>query len=279
MGVVDTILSVYRSLSTDHLTQGETVMKLLPTIGLILLGLAIGFVVTWAFRIGPSVGLFVGVMLVIAGAIAGFVVEWYIDEAYRANRDQIAINVQATMPEIVPQGEPTLLAGFLTQREEELRTLREKLSTTEQGLTECRLKREEQARELESMPGLKTKLTALEAELVAWKLKPSEIQAKLESAQLALADFRQRQESHLAELDLLRNFKAKIEAKPDDLTVIKGIGKVYQRKLSDIGITTLQQLSTSDPARIRRMLGVKDWQAVDIASWVIQAMDWVQRVS
>lgn len=254
-------------------------MKLLPTIGLILLGVALGFAVTWAFRIGPSVGLFVGAMLLIAGAIAGFVVEWFIDEAYRANRDQIAINVQATMPEVAPQGEPAVLAGFLTQREEELRALREKLSTTEQALTECRLKREEQARELENVPGLKAKLTTLESELADWKLKPNEIQAKLESAQLALADFRQRQESHLAELDQLRSFKAKIEAKPDDLTVIKGIGKVYQRKLYDIGITSLQQLSTSDPARIRRMLGVKEWQAVDVASWVIQAMDWVQRVS
>jgi predicted flap endonuclease-1-like 5' DNA nuclease len=254
-------------------------MKYLPNLILILLGLVIGFIVTWAFRIGPSVGLFVGVMLVLAGAIAGFFAEWYIDEAHRKNRDQIEIKVQASIPEGLPQSEATVLAGFLTQRDGEVRELRDKLSATEQALTECRFQREEQARELEGLPSLKARLTGLESELVDWKLKPNEIQAKLESAQLALADFHQRQEVHLAELDQLRNFKAKIEAKPEDLTVIKGIGKIYQRRLYDIGITTMQQLSTSDPARLRRMLGVKPWQAADVASWVIQAMDWIQRVA
>ncbi len=35
-----------------------------------------------------TITLFVGVLLVVAGAVVGFVVEWLIDEAYRRNREQ-----------------------------------------------------------------------------------------------------------------------------------------------------------------------------------------------
>ena len=64
---------------------------------------------------------------------------------------------------------------------------------------------------------------------------------------------------------------------PDDLTVIKGIGLVYQWKLRDIGVGSYQQLATADPEQLRRMLDIKNWQRVNIASWIEQARDWAQR--
>ena len=58
---------------------------------------------------------------------------------------------------------------------------------------------------------------------------------------------------------------------PDDLTVIKGIGLVYQRKLRDLGIRSYHQLAGTDPEQLRQMLAIYPWQKVDIASWVEQA--------
>ena len=81
-----------------------------------------------------------------------------------------------------------------------------------------------------------------------------------------------------AQLDRLREeFEAYQRTHPDDLTVIKGVGPVYQWKLRDAGVNTYQQLTASDPDQLRRMLDIKEWQRVDIASWIEQARDWMQR--
>jgi predicted flap endonuclease-1-like 5' DNA nuclease len=42
---------------------------------------------------------------------------------------------------------------------------------------------------------------------------------------------------------------------PDDLKVIKGIGKVIERKLNEAGIYTFEQLGDLTPADLRRILG------------------------
>jgi predicted flap endonuclease-1-like 5' DNA nuclease len=77
---------------------------------------------------------------------------------------------------------------------------------------------------------------------------------------------------------LRRELEVYQQTHPDDLTQIKGIGKVYQRKLRDIGFSSFKQLADADPDQIRRMLGIKEWQRVDVSSWVQQARDWAQHV-
>lgn len=72
-------------------------------------------------------------------------------------------------------------------------------------------------------------------------------------------------------------YDAYIKTHPDDLTVIKGIGSVFQWKLRDIGINTFQQLAEADKDQIYRMLDVKNWQRVDIDAWMAQARDWASR--
>ena len=61
---------------------------------------------------------------------------------------------------------------------------------------------------------------------------------------------------------------------PDPLVSIRGIGRVYQRKLRELGINSFAQLAVTDPGHLRQALGVKPWQRVDIASWVRQAHEW-----
>jgi predicted flap endonuclease-1-like 5' DNA nuclease len=196
-------------------------MTIIIGLALVLLGLAIGFIVTWAFGVGASITLFVGVLLVVAGAIVGFVVEWLIDEAYRRNRELRNQLVQRGAPAVAvaagvgaagPESASDMLADFLHQRDEEVGELREQLSATH------------------------------------------------------------------AQLDGLSDeFEAYQRTHPDDMTVVKGIGPVYQWKLRDAGVNTYAQLAAADPEQLRRMLDIKDWQRVDIESWVEQARDWAQR--
>ena len=109
------------------------------------------------------------------------------------------------------------------------------------------------------------------------------------SASEAMADFLHRRDEELRDLrerlsatdtqmDALRQeFDAYQKTHPDDLTVIKGIGPVYQWKLRDAGFNTHKQLAAADPDQLRRMLDVKNWQRVNVEAWIGQARDWAQR--
>jgi predicted flap endonuclease-1-like 5' DNA nuclease len=199
-------------------------MSILFGVALVVLGLAVGFIVSWiAWSLGLEAdttrNLFVGVLLVVFGGIVGFVAEWLIDEAYRKNRElRQQLGQGAAMVAAVPVGEAmdetasATLADFLRQRDERAHELRDELASV--------------------------------------------------SAQI----------DHLrAEFDVYR------QTHPDDLTVIKGVGPVYQWKLRDAGVHTYKDLASSDPAQLRRMLDVKSWQRVNIESWIEQARDWAAR--
>ena len=194
-------------------------MTIIIGLALVLLGLAVGFIVTWAFGVGATVTLFVGVLLVVAGAVVGFIVEWLIDEAYRKNRElrrqlgQREGSVVAVGASVSGESSASeTLADFLHRRDEEVRALREQVSTAH------------------------------------------------------------------AEVDRLGDdFETYQRTHPDTLTVIKGIGPVYQWKLRDAGVNTFAQLAAADPDQLRRMLDVKNWQRVNVESWIEQARDWAQR--
>jgi predicted flap endonuclease-1-like 5' DNA nuclease len=74
------------------------------------------------------------------------------------------------------------------------------------------------------------------------------------------------------------NFEAYQKSHPDELTRIRGIGPIYQRKLREMGISSFKQLAGADPAYIRGRLDIKKWQRVDIEDWIQQAGEMVQRV-
>jgi predicted flap endonuclease-1-like 5' DNA nuclease len=71
--------------------------------------------------------------------------------------------------------------------------------------------------------------------------------------------------------DLEARFEAYMNTHPDELTAIKGIGRIYQWKLRDGGISTYQQLASTTPARIREILDVPAWRKLDPESWIEQA--------
>ena len=109
------------------------------------------------------------------------------------------------------------------------------------------------------------------------------------AASQTLADFLRLRDEELRELreqlsvaddrvgTLEDEFAAYQRTHPDDLTVIKGIGSVYQWKLRDAGFNTYRQLAAANPDQLRRMLDIKNWQRVNVESWIEQARDWAQR--
>jgi predicted flap endonuclease-1-like 5' DNA nuclease len=185
-----------------------------------IVGLILGaFVVPFSGADNTVANLFIGVLLVVAGAIVGFIVEWIIDLAYRRNRElqqQLSSGQRVAAQGILPIDEDgntsEALADFLRQRDQELQELRDKLA------------------------------------------------------------------DHDSQMDVLQSeFDAYQRTHPDDLTVIKGIGPVYQWKLRDAGFNTYKQLASADPDQMRRMLDVKNWQRVNVEAWIAQARDWAQR--
>ncbi len=261
----------------------DNIRNWLQKYGLIILGAVIGFVLGWALGAGLGEGFFVGILLVITGAIIGFVVEWYIDEAHRKNPDQIQISVTATAPEgstTQPASEASILASLLEDREADLSELREKLATTELELAQCQM----------GQQALQEELTTAIAETVDPSIELAEphtpdtsfhdaLQERLETTQKELAEYRVRFEKVFAELQQLRELKEEAGELIDDLTEIKGIGKVYQQKLYNIGIKTYRKLSQADPEDLRRKLEVGPWQSANVASWVTQALEWVHRLT
>jgi predicted flap endonuclease-1-like 5' DNA nuclease len=100
----------------------------------------------------------------------------------------------------------------------------------------------------------------------------------LRQRDVELRDIRERVAGADAQMDAMRaEFEAYQRTHPDDLTVIKGIGPVYQWKLRDAGCNSFKQLAAADPDQLRRMLDIKNWQRVNIEAWVSQARDWAQR--
>ncbi len=85
-----------------------------------------------------------------------------------------------------------------------------------------------------------------------------ELQAKLEEKE--------------AQLDALQaRFDEYVQTHPDDLTAIKGIGRIYQWKLRDGGINSYAQLAQTTPERIREILDVPAWRKIEPESWIEQA--------
>jgi predicted flap endonuclease-1-like 5' DNA nuclease len=68
-----------------------------------------------------------------------------------------------------------------------------------------------------------------------------------------------------------------VQAPPDDLKIIKGIGTVIERKLNEAGIYTFEQLGNLTPADLRRILGNTIERLANEESLLQQARDLARR--
>ena len=106
------------------------------------------------------------------------------------------------------------------------------------------------------------------------------------------ATLRELQEKHEAEVNTMRRalriqkaryddlesqFEEHIATHPDDLTAIRGIGRAYQWKLRDAGISSYGRLANTTPKRLCEILDVPDRRRFELESWIEQAKVLVQR--
>ncbi|MFZ5916987.1 MAG: hypothetical protein ACOYZ7_08650 [Chloroflexota bacterium] len=76
---------------------------------------------------------------------------------------------------------------------------------------------------------------------------------------------------------LNRQFQQYMTTHPDDLTAIRGVGRIYQWKLRDAGIASFEQLASSTPERLREILEVPAWRKFEPEVWIEQARVLAQR--
>lgn len=67
---------------------------------------------------------------------------------------------------------------------------------------------------------------------------------------------------------------APVEAKGDDLTKIRGIGKKLQVKLSELGVTTFQELADMTPSDIDTITEQLDFKGrITFEDWIVHATE------
>lgn len=71
--------------------------------------------------------------------------------------------------------------------------------------------------------------------------------------------------------DLESRFERYMATHPDELTAIRGIGRIYQWKLRDGGISSYAHLANSTPERLREILEVPAWRKFEPEAWIEQA--------
>lgn len=62
-----------------------------------------------------------------------------------------------------------------------------------------------------------------------------------------------------------------VALQPDDLTRIRGIGPVFQKRLQEAGIRTFAQLAGLRPERLREIVATAEWQKIEPERWIAEA--------
>jgi predicted flap endonuclease-1-like 5' DNA nuclease len=94
----------------------------------------------------------------------------------------------------------------------------------------------------------------------------------LEKRDAEIHDLQAKAEAKEAQLDALQaRFDKYVQTHPDDLTAIKGIGRIYQWKLRDGGINSYTELAQTTPERLKEILDVPAWRRIEPESWTEQA--------
>ncbi len=233
-------------------------------LGVVLLtvGLAVGYIIAWLLGVGRDINLAIGVLLIIAGVAVGFFAEWFLDEAIRKNRElrhelEQRDNAPLSQALAVPPTPALINHQALPQN-----------STDSVMLTEIL----QQVQALKEAPQAVAAISVRDQEGSSSTLVEVMRQHNQDIRQMD--DKLSQKEIEITEAH--RKFQAYQQSHPDELTHLKGIGPVFQRKLRDIGFSSFEQLATANPDQIRRMLGIKNWQKVDVEAWVQQAKDWAK---
>lgn len=190
-----------------------------------------------------EVGLFV------LGVLVGVGLAWYLLERYRRdeNREREA-NFSARLATL--QEELRQSDSALAETKERLIALQMEFRATEARAKPLEAELAQAKRAAEQAIEQEMKQRALVAELQAKRAggKPAPRAEPVPAPQLSPA------------------------AKADDLTAIRGVGKVIEKKLHDLGITSFRQIADLTPDEVRRINEAIDFPGrVEREHWIEQA--------
>jgi predicted flap endonuclease-1-like 5' DNA nuclease len=256
------------------------VLIALVSLAILVVGFLAGLVVG---GVGPALGSFAlfSVPLLVAGFCVAWVVEWIIDNQRRRLREERHRQVlaQATRSDGV-HAEVSRAA----QAVEDVRAEQARLAQT---VGETLLERQRLAQMVSDALAERQQLANVVNEALAERQRLAEAIEEVladrehlgQAVDRALAErdreiggLRSDLDVQQARYDQLKAvFEDYVDAHPDDLTQIKGIGSAYQDRLRSAGYRTYARLAQADVQELRRALEIKMGRAIDLQSWIDQA--------
>lgn len=144
--------------------------------------------------------------------------------------------------------EASALAGQVPQLQVENQALAHTVQTAESRGEELKAQVQSLLRQLGETQTLRKQLVGAEDKLRAAAAQVQILQSKLSTVQQVL------------------DYTGK-----NQLRLIRGIGPAYARRLNEAGIHTLNDLARQSPERLREIVELKKWQAVEPKEWIDEA--------
>ena len=107
-----------------------------------------------------------------------------------------------------------------------------------------------------------------------WQEKLDAAEIKRRDLELKLQDALNREPQRIVE-----TIVKEVIVEKDQLQDVKGIGKVFARKLNDAGIYTFTQLAGSSAERLTEIINPEEWQAIEPAAWIEHAKELANKKS
>lgn len=197
-------------------------------------------------------------LLLFVGIAAGVLITLVIDSLYLDRRIQQEKNKLLRLQNKVEMGEA------------QVKHLREDLEDAEGWREQASHLLEDKEELEEKLATAESHIRQLEAQVKGTLLQLTETQSLRKQIAAAEADNR----GLKAQLKETQNqlVYLRLEGK-EDLTLIKGIGPAYARRLEGAGIKTLADLALADPTHVGQVVQLKQWQNAEPVKWIAEAKE------
>ena len=206
-------------------------------------------------------------------------------EQATAENQALQRQVEAAGTEISTlQGNLSRLDGYVQQLESQSQSLRQELKAASDDKHTLSQNLARLGNELDE---LRQENQALTHRLQAAESRSEELKAQVQSLLRQLGETQSLHKQLVAAEDNLRAAVAQVHTLQSKLStvrqvldytgknqlqLIRGIGPAYARRLNEAGIHTLNDLARQSPERLREIVELKKWQAVEPEEWIDEAL-------
>ncbi|MEM7116256.1 MAG: helix-hairpin-helix domain-containing protein [Chloroflexota bacterium] len=185
-------------------------------------------------------------------------------EAVRLTQEKKEVSDSLVAAE-VQIGKLTSLAGLLREQETATAKLQTELQQAHEATAAAKSEQQMVQNEVLGLrrrvsegQQLRKRLTAVSQELTAAKEEIDTLKDKLVA------------QNHI---------KHSVLHDKDNLTIIRGIGPAYARRLNAAGVNSLIDLAKMTPERVGEIVGVQNWQSRNVQAWIDEAQSLIASFS